>query len=111
MTIAESNTLKSTRNAKDDADIHTKITKLKNEATNLGASLAETGSVEAKRVLEKGEELAHEAVIKSREALDYVSSELETLEAQLVKRVREKPMQSMGLAVGAGFILALLLRK
>ena len=111
MTLAENNTLKNTRSAKDDVDIHTKITKLKNEATNIGASIAETGGVEAKRVLEKGEELAHEAVVKSREALDYVSSELETLEAQLVKRVREKPIQSMGFAIGAGFILALLLRK
>ena len=111
MTLAENNTLKNTRSAKDDADIHGKITKLKNEATNLGASIAEASGIEAKRVLEKGEELAHEAVVKSREALDYVSSELETLEAQLVKRVREKPVQSMGLAIGAGFILALLLRK
>jgi ElaB/YqjD/DUF883 family membrane-anchored ribosome-binding protein len=111
MTLAENNTLKNTRSAKDDADIHTKITKLKNEATILGASLAETGGVEAKRVLEKGEELAHEAVVKSREALDYVSSELETLEARLAKRVRDKPVQSLGIAVGAGVLLALLLRK
>ena len=111
MTLAENNTLKNTRIAKDDADIHTKITMLKNEVSNLGASLAATGGIEAKHALEKGEELAHEAVVKSREALDYVSSELETLEAQLVKRVREKPIQSMGFAVGAGFILALLLRK
>jgi ElaB/YqjD/DUF883 family membrane-anchored ribosome-binding protein len=111
MTIAETNTLKNTRMAKDDADIHTKITKLKNEASILGASLAETSGVEAKRVLEKGEELAHDAVVKSREALDYVSSELEMLEAQLVKRVRERPIQSMGIAIGAGVLLALMLRK
>lgn len=111
MTLAENNTLKNTLSAKDDADIHSKITKLKNEATHLGASLAETGGIEAKRVLDKGEELAHEAVVKSREALSYVSSELETLEAQLVRRVREKPVQTMGLAIGVGFILALLLRK
>ena len=111
MTLAENNTLKNIRSAKDDADIHSKISKLKNEAANLSASLAESGGVEAKRVLEKGEELAHDAVVKSREALDYVSSELETLEAQLLKRVREKPVQSLGIAIGAGFLLALMLRK
>jgi ElaB/YqjD/DUF883 family membrane-anchored ribosome-binding protein len=116
MTLAENNTLKSTRSktmdlANGDVAIHEKITRLKDEVKTLGASLAETGSGEAKRALEKGEELAHDAVIKSRAALDLVSAELENYEAQLIKRVREKPIQSMGFAIGAGFILAYLLRK
>jgi ElaB/YqjD/DUF883 family membrane-anchored ribosome-binding protein len=116
MTLAENNTMKSTVNdavssVNDDVAIREKITKLKNEVKSLGASLAATGGEEAKRVMEKGEDLAHGAVNKSREALDFLSTELETYEAQLVNRVRTRPIQSMGLAVGAGIILALMLRK
>jgi ElaB/YqjD/DUF883 family membrane-anchored ribosome-binding protein len=108
---AETNTLKNIQSANDDAALHDKITKMKEDVKALGASLLNSASEEAKRALDKGEGAAHEAVVKSRDALDYMSSELETLEARLANRMRKKPIQTMTLALGAGFILALLLRK
>jgi ElaB/YqjD/DUF883 family membrane-anchored ribosome-binding protein len=111
MNRTETNSLKNSDSANNDTALHDKITKMKEDVKTLGASLVNSASGEAKLALEKGEGAAHEAVAKSREALDYVSSELETLEARLTERMRKKPVQTMGLALGAGFVLALLLRK
>ena len=102
---------KSIKAAYNDAEIDGKISSLKNEIAHLGASLAETGSREAKRVLAKGEALGEDAIATSRQALDSLASELESIEASLTSRIREKPLQSIGLAVGIGLIVAFLARR
>lgn len=94
-----------------NADLEADIRQLKADIEKLTKQLAETGEHgygAARRAAAEGVEQlrAH-----GEAALGSLRGGAEDIEAQVVARVREKPMTSLAIAAGVGYLFALLSRR
>ncbi|MNU08145.1 hypothetical protein D3C72_2540590 [compost metagenome] len=55
--------------------------------------------------------MADDALTASGEMADSVRNEISSLNDNLTDQVQKNPLQSLGIAVGVGFVLALLTRR
>ena len=101
-TIVEANhDQASPEDLKDDLDLLKKdMASLRDDMKSTFANLKGFASVQARHGVEKGKELAEDA-----------GEHLESARADLQAQIREKPMAAVGLAFGAGLLIALIGRK
>jgi len=87
------------------------IEELKSDLSNITRTLAQMEKAgragAAERVRERGAELAE----LSREQIEALRRQAAALPEQIGARVREQPALSLGVAVGAGLLVGLLLRR
>jgi ElaB/YqjD/DUF883 family membrane-anchored ribosome-binding protein len=102
------------KSAIDDAttaDLEADIRQLKADIEKLTKQLAKTGEHgygAARRAAAEGVEQLR---AQGEAAFENVRGSAEDIEAQIIERVREKPVTSLAIAAGVGFLFALLTRR
>ncbi|MEZ2333963.1 YqjD family protein [Mesorhizobium sp. RCC_202] len=93
------------------ADLEADIQQLKADIEKLTKQLAKTGEHgygAARRAAAEGVEQLR---AQGEAAFENVRGSAEDIEAQIIARVREKPVTSLAIAAGVGFLFALLTRR
>ena len=93
------------------ADLEADIRQLKADIEELTRQLAKTGEHgygAARRAAAEGVEQLR---TQGEAALESMRGSAQDLEAQIIASVREKPVTSLAIAAGVGFLLALLSRR
>jgi len=92
-------------------EMEAQIDVLKSEISKLKAQLQSSGE----RSMDAIKNIAQEGVSKARArgeaAMDGLRSEAGDIEGEIVARVREKPVTSLAIAAGVGFLFALMTRR
>ncbi|MDP2121870.1 MAG: hypothetical protein Q8S27_03630 [Hoeflea sp.] len=106
---------KSTRSSGSDNpvmdDIAERTARIRAELAALGEALAGAGSIKAGEAREAAESRVDEVLRSGERLVADLSDQLARAEKQVSTTVREKPMQSLGVAIAAGFLAAILLRR
>ncbi|MGO4837846.1 YqjD family protein [Rhizobiaceae sp. 2RAB30] len=92
-------------------DLEAEIAQLKNDLAKLAKQLQSTGGHSygaARRVAAEGVDHLR---AQGEAAMDKMRAGAGDLETRLEEAVREKPLTSLGVALGVGFMLALLTRR
>jgi ElaB/YqjD/DUF883 family membrane-anchored ribosome-binding protein len=93
------------------AEVETQISKLRSDISSLASSVAEYGSQTLESAKSQAGALSHDAAAASETALAELRNQLDAIESDLRSRVREKPLQAIGIAAGLGFLIALMMRR
>ncbi|MET3793369.1 DUF883 family protein [Aquamicrobium terrae] len=102
---------KSAVDNKTNPDLEADIRQLKADIEKLAKQLAETGEHgygTARRAAVQGVEQLR---VQGEAAMDSLKSNARDLEEQVLASVREKPVTSLAIAAGVGFLFALLSRR
>ncbi|MER9293094.1 hypothetical protein NKI71_22935 [Mesorhizobium sp. M0510] len=100
-----------TANARANADLEADIRQLKADIDKLTKQLAKTGEHgygTARRAATEGVEQLR---AQGEAAFDSLRSNAKDIEAQMMASVREKPVTSLAIAAGVGFLFALIARR
>lgn len=108
-------TSKSTRSDSNPSpiadDIAERAARIRDELTALGEALAGAGAVKTGVAREAAEHKIEELIQSGEKIVAELSDHYARAEKQVSTTVREKPLQSLGIAVAAGFLAAILLRR
>ncbi|MER8752046.1 hypothetical protein NKH57_22705 [Mesorhizobium sp. M1050] len=102
---------KTASEARANADLEADIRQLKADIDKLTKQLAKTGEHgygTARRAATEGVEQLR---AQGEAAFDSLRSNAKDIEAQMMASVREKPVTSLAIAAGVGFLFALLARR
>lgn len=102
---------KTANEARTNPDLEADIRQLKADIDKLTKQLAKTGEHgygTARRAAAEGVEQLR---VQGEAAFDSLRGNARDLEAQMVASVREKPVTSLAIAAGVGFLFALLARR
>ncbi|MBZ9759892.1 hypothetical protein LB553_03235 [Mesorhizobium sp. CA8] len=102
------------RSATDEAttaDLEADIEQLKVDIQKLTEQLAKTGQHGYGAARHAAAEGVEQLRAQGEAAFESMRSSAEDIEAQLVAKVREKPVTSLAIAAGLGFLFALLSRR
>lgn len=102
---------KNPNDAKSVPDLEADIRHLKAEIEKLTKQFAATGERgygAARRAAAQG---AEQLKVQGEAAMESLHSNAKDLEAQIVASVREKPVTSLAIAAGIGFLFALMARR
>lgn len=92
-------------------DFEAQIATLKEELAKVKAQLASSGARSADAARKAAASGADHLRAQGEAALDDIRSNARDVEQQLVARVHEKPITSLAIAAGVGFLFALLTRR
>jgi len=95
----------------DKAAIEEQLAKIKSDIAELGETLATIGSRRVKGARNEADHRIHELSRAGEEAIDDLRRQLRTIERDLTDKVQDKPLQTLGIAAGLGFLAALVLRR
>lgn len=108
-------TSKSTRtraNAKPVMDdLSDRAAALRKELAELGEALAGAGALQAGVAREAAETRVSELLESGEHLVSEMSRQLGRTEKQVSQAVRDKPLQALGVAVAAGFLAAIVMRR
>ncbi|MCC5971309.1 MAG: hypothetical protein JJU15_15300 [Pararhodobacter sp.] len=90
--------------APDRAEIEARITRIREDIAALGGMMQAYGRAQLSGAQAQAESLPDEALAE-------LQRQLAALEADLKTKVRDHPLQSLGLAAMAGLVLGLFLRR
>lgn len=90
--------------APERAEIEAQIARIRADLTTLGGMMQAYGRAQLGGAQERAETLPHEALAE-------LQHQLAALEDDLRLKVRESPLQSLGLAALAGLVVGLFLRR
>ncbi|WP_136618862.1 MULTISPECIES: DUF883 family protein [Mesorhizobium] len=102
---------KTANDARANADLEADIKQLKADIDKLTKQLAKTGEHgygTARRAATEGVEQLR---AQGEAAFDSLRSNAKDIEAQMMASVREKPVTSLAIAAGVGFLFALIARR
>ncbi|WP_417679690.1 DUF883 family protein [Roseibium sp.] len=92
--------------AQDAEAIEQNIERLRGDIAALAQSITQYGAGKTGEVKMRASKAGRDLAKTSQETLDGLSEELSGLEEAISTRVREKPLQSLGIAAGVGFLIA-----
>ena len=92
-------------------DVEDRIDELRNEIAALTKTLASFGATKVDDYRAGLDRLAADAIATSSKAFEAARSEAISLEEGLETQIRNRPLQAVGIAVGVGFLAALLTRR
>lgn len=92
-------------------DIAERAARIREELAALGEALAGAGSVQSGVTREAAEHKIEELLKSGEKIVADLSDQYSRAEKQVSTKVRDNPLQALGLAVAAGFLAALLMRK
>ncbi|MCZ7854797.1 MULTISPECIES: DUF883 family protein [Agrobacterium] len=95
----------------DAADVAAQLAQLREDLANLAKSVKALGVGASYELKAQAARVADDAISASSDMADTVRSEISTLNDNLTDQVQKNPLQSLGIAVGVGFVLALLTRR
>jgi ElaB/YqjD/DUF883 family membrane-anchored ribosome-binding protein len=92
-------------------DIEAQLAELRREISALTKNLAAYGSAKVDDYRAGVDKLAADTVNASLNAINAAKDEAMSLEDAFEQKVRARPLQSIGIALGVGFLAALLTRR
>ncbi|MBC7282020.1 DUF883 C-terminal domain-containing protein [Hoeflea sp.] len=92
-------------------DIAERTARIRAELAALGEALAGAGALKAGVAREAAENRVDEVLRSGERLVADMSGQFSSAEKKVVANVREHPLQSLGIAVAAGFLAALLMRR
>lgn len=93
------------------ADIEKQLQQLREDIAALARSVATAGSHKADDLKGKARRVSNEAIDASAQAVDAARAQFMSMEKDLERQIRTKPLQSVAIAAGIGFLFALLSRR
>ena len=87
----------------DTGDIQEQIDRLREDIAELSKTIISAGE-------QKAQAAEHNLTSASRDAMEMAKSEAANFDADLKARIRDNPLQAIGIAAGIGFVAALLSR-
>lgn len=95
----------------DRAVIEEQLARIRADVSELASSLAEMGSRRLSDARGEADNRVSELTKAGEEAIEDLRRQLRAIERDLSDKVQEKPLQTLGVAAGIGFLLALVLRR
>ncbi|MHA7776892.1 DUF883 family protein [Roseibium sp. M-1] len=92
-------------------DIEEDIERIRGDIAALAGSLKKYGAGKTDEVKAKATAAGQDLTKMSQDALNDLTAELQTYERALVSEIRRRPLQSLGIAAGIGFLIAALVRR
>ncbi|MBU4529223.1 MAG: DUF883 family protein [Hoeflea sp.] len=92
-------------------EIAERTAKIREDLAALGEALAGAGAMQAGVARDAAEKRVEEVLHSGQKLVSEMSGQFSSAEKKVVANVREHPLQSLGIAVAAGFLAALLMRR
>jgi ElaB/YqjD/DUF883 family membrane-anchored ribosome-binding protein len=92
-------------------DIEVQLQQLREDISSLAKTVAAVGNVKATEVKGKARRAAADATDASYQMVEAAKDQAISLERDLERQIRAKPIQSVAIAAGVGFVFALLSRR
>lgn len=92
-------------------EIEQNVDRIRGDIATLAQSITQYGAGKTGEYKERANKATQDLAKMSQETLDNLSAELSRMEKALTTRVREKPLQSLGIAAGVGILVAMLARR
>jgi ElaB/YqjD/DUF883 family membrane-anchored ribosome-binding protein len=92
-------------------DIELQLQQLREDISTLAKTVAAVGNEKAAEVRGKARRAANEAADVSISVVEAAREQAASLERDLEQQIRAKPIQSVAIAAGVGFLFALLTRR
>lgn len=92
-------------------DIERDIQALRDDLANLASQLTAAGKEQAEFAKDAAYAKADELRRRGEDAVERARANAEDVEAQIIDHVHEKPITSLAIAAGVGFLTALILRR
>ncbi len=104
------------RKAVDDAtqtnpDLQAQVAALKDDIANIAATLAKIGKNSTREARANAANSFESAKVRGEEVLEDLKSQALDIEDRLTETIRDKPLTSIAVAAGVGFLLALISRR
>ncbi|EJF91725.1 DUF883 family protein [Bartonella tamiae] len=94
-----------------EKDLQAQVEQLRKEISQITSTLGEVGSEKLHQVKDKAGRLYASAKANGEEAVSQAKEKIHDLEGQVSECVRNKPVTSLAVAAGVGFLIALLVRR
>jgi ElaB/YqjD/DUF883 family membrane-anchored ribosome-binding protein len=95
----------------NEAEVSAQLAQLREDLANLASSVKALGAGVSADVKAKAARVADDAYVASEEAVQNVRHEIQSINDNLVEQVQRNPIQSLGIAAAAGFLLAIFTRR
>lgn len=95
----------------EKAVLEEQLGRIKADISELASTLAAMGSRRLGGARGEADHRMRELTRAGEEAIDDLRRQVRTIERDLSDKVQEKPLQTLGIAAGIGFLLALVLRR
>ncbi|AXS40210.1 DUF883 family protein [Breoghania sp. L-A4] len=92
-------------------DIERNVERVRGDIAALAQSISKYGAGKGGEYKARAGQAGKDIAKMSQETLDSLTKELAGLEKTMASQVRQKPLQSLGIAAGVGFLIAMLLRR
>lgn len=92
-------------------DIEAQVARVREDIASLARSVQTYGSAKTGEYKARASKAGTDLATASQETIDNLYRELQGLEQQLEGKVRQHPLQSLGIAAGVGFLVAMLMRR
>ena len=109
--IAQSENGEETTGERSISDLEADIRQLREDIARLGEQLARTGEHSYEAMRRAAYEGVDQLRSRSEAALEDLRANARDMDQQLVPTVREKPVTSLAIAAGIGYLLALVSRR
>lgn len=96
---------------KDSAAIEEQLARIKADISELASTLASLSSKRVRGARDQADQRLHDMAGAGEDAVEEVRRQLRMIERDVEARVRDKPLQTLGIAAGVGFLLALIVRR
>jgi ElaB/YqjD/DUF883 family membrane-anchored ribosome-binding protein len=93
------------------AEIELQLQQLREDISALAKAVAAAGSNKAEDLKSKARRASNDAMGASAQMMDAARAQAVSIEKDLERQIRTKPMQSVAIAAGIGFLFALLSRR
>lgn len=95
----------------DVGDIEAQLEQIREDIALLAKLVTEVGANKAEDYKQRAKRATSEAAEASFSMLDSARDEVRSMERDLENKIRDKPLQSVAIAAGVGFITAFLARR
>jgi ElaB/YqjD/DUF883 family membrane-anchored ribosome-binding protein len=95
----------------DKAALEEQLARIKADITELASTLASIGSRRIHGARSGADGRIGDMTQSAEKALEDLREQLRTVERDVSAKVQEKPLQTLGVAAGIGFLLALIMRR
>jgi ElaB/YqjD/DUF883 family membrane-anchored ribosome-binding protein len=95
----------------DVGDIEAQLEQIREDIALLAKLVTEVSSVKAEGYKQRAKKATNEAAEASFNMIDSARDEVLSMERDLENKIRDKPLQSVAIAAGIGFLTAFLARR
>jgi ElaB/YqjD/DUF883 family membrane-anchored ribosome-binding protein len=111
MATSASSKSRSTGDKNGAQDLEAEIAKLREEMSKLAEQVAKTRDTSYSAARRAANEGIEQIKVQGEAAMEDLKANARDVEQQLTETVREKPITSLAIAAGVGFLFAVLMRR